>query len=184
MTLRRLSARAFIAAIVMVVAGPALVGAQTSAVGPYYAEPAWDQKLPTSTRFIVLSNWDSQAVLDRETGLVWERTPAGSISDWFVANSGCIIKTVGGRMGWQLPTIQQLASLVDPSVPAPGPRLPTGHPFIGVSAGGFWSATSQTPSGTNAWLMDFSSGSVGFNAKGTFFKQSWCVRGGQAVDPQ
>ena len=176
---------AFIAAVVMVMGGPALVRAQTSAPGPYYAEPAWDQKLPANTRFIVLSNWDSEAVLDRETGLVWERTQAGGISDWFVANARCIGRTVGGRKGWHLPTIQQLASLFDPSVPAPGPRLPAGHPFIGVSAAGYWSATSQTPGGTNAWVMDFSSGDIfGFNAKGTTFKEAWCVRGGQAVDPQ
>ena len=49
--------------------------AQTTANGPYYAMPSWDQQLPASTRFIVLSNWNSEAVLDRETGLVWERAP-------------------------------------------------------------------------------------------------------------
>ena len=47
------------------------------AVGPYYAEPAWAQKLPAATRFVVLTNWKSQAVLDKETGLVWERSPQG-----------------------------------------------------------------------------------------------------------
>ena len=30
--------------------------AQTTANGPYYATPSWDQTLPASTRFIVLSN--------------------------------------------------------------------------------------------------------------------------------
>jgi PEP-CTERM motif len=54
--------------------------AQTTAVGPYYATPAWDQTLPCSApnncpRFIVLSNMNSEAVLDRESGLVWERSP-------------------------------------------------------------------------------------------------------------
>ena len=33
--------------------------------GPYYATPSWDQKLPSDTRFIVLTNWNSEAVLDR-----------------------------------------------------------------------------------------------------------------------
>ena len=28
------------------------------AAGPYYSEPAWDQKIPTATRFLVLTNWD------------------------------------------------------------------------------------------------------------------------------
>ena len=56
-------------------------GAATAA-GPYYATPSWDQQLPASTRFVVLSNWidaahpsGGAAVLDRETGLVWEQSP-------------------------------------------------------------------------------------------------------------
>ena len=51
------------------------VNAQTVGAGPYYATPSWDQTLPSNTRFIVLSNMNSAAVLDRETGLVWERAP-------------------------------------------------------------------------------------------------------------
>src|SRR5688500_11468228 len=55
--------------------------AQTVAPGPYYATPSWDQTLACNTiatcpRFIVLSNMNSDAVLDRETGLVWERAPS------------------------------------------------------------------------------------------------------------
>jgi hypothetical protein len=30
--------------------------AETVANGPYYANPSWDQTLPSNTRFIVLSN--------------------------------------------------------------------------------------------------------------------------------
>jgi hypothetical protein len=52
--------------------------AQTVAPGPYYAMPSWDQTLPVATRFIVLSNMGSNAVLDRETGLVWERSPVAA----------------------------------------------------------------------------------------------------------
>src|SRR5438034_7075222 len=60
-------------ALVGFAANPA--GAATTAAGPYYANPSWDQTLPSSTRFIVLSNMNSEAVMDRETGLVWERSP-------------------------------------------------------------------------------------------------------------
>ena len=50
--------------------GPA--HAVTTSNGPYYATPSWDQQLQCDTtatcpRFIVLSNWSSEAVLDRET---------------------------------------------------------------------------------------------------------------------
>jgi hypothetical protein len=56
-----------------------LANAQTTAPGTYYAIPSWDQKLQRDTqatcpRFVVLSNWNNEAVLDRETGLVWERS--------------------------------------------------------------------------------------------------------------
>jgi hypothetical protein len=40
--------------------------AQSTQNGPYYANPSWDQQLPDATRFIVLLNWNSEAVLDRE----------------------------------------------------------------------------------------------------------------------
>lgn len=53
------------------------VAPSVSAVGPYYALPSWDQKIAAATRFVVLTNWSSQAVLDKETGLVWMRSPQG-----------------------------------------------------------------------------------------------------------
>src|SRR5215467_3710646 len=63
-----------------------LAHAQTTSNGPYYATPSWDQQLPVSTRFIVLANWidadhpsGGAAVLDRETGLVWEQNPEGPV---------------------------------------------------------------------------------------------------------
>src|SRR5262249_41951206 len=51
--------------------------AQTVTNGPYYASPSWDQTLACSAlancpRFVVLANMNNDAVLDRETGLVWE----------------------------------------------------------------------------------------------------------------
>jgi Protein of unknown function (DUF1566) len=119
--------------------------AQTTAPGPYYATPSWDQQLPASTRFIVLSNWGSAAVLDRETGLVWERSPSTTSGDWFAAQTRCINLEVGGRTGWRLPAIQELMSLVDRSVLSPSPVLPSGHPFINVvRANHYWSATTAT----------------------------------------
>ncbi|HKA41023.1 MAG TPA: DUF1566 domain-containing protein [Burkholderiales bacterium] len=62
-----------------------------------------------------MANWNSEAVLDRETGLVWQRSPVGH-GRWNVASSQCLLAKTGGRVGWRLPTVNELASLLDPSV--------------------------------------------------------------------
>jgi hypothetical protein len=96
------------------------------AVGPYYADPAWDQSLPVATRFVVLTNWASAAVLDKETGLVWERSPSSTTFKWqnaidptLSARRHCTALITGGRKGWRLPPTPELASLIDPSVAPP-----------------------------------------------------------------
>src|SRR5262245_35534529 len=118
--------------------------AQTTAPGPYYATPSWDQTLPASTRFIVLSNWNNEAVLDRETGLVWQRSPIGEAA-WAQASENCINARTGGRGSWRLPTINELSSLFDPTLTT-SPFLPAGHPFTGLPppfglGANFWSST-------------------------------------------
>src|SRR5882672_6754171 len=102
--------------------------AQTTANGPYYATPSWDQTLPSSTRFIVLANMNSDAVLDRETGLVWEKAPSGAARTWHDARSFCANKSTGGRKGWRLPSLPEMTSLLDPTTS--NPALPAGHPFV------------------------------------------------------
>ncbi len=164
-----------------------LTQAQTTAPGPYYATPSWDQTLPSSTRFIVLSNFNSEAVLDRETGLVWEKAPSSDFLVWSAlggagADTHCNSLSIANRKGWRLPTIQELNSLIDLSVPFPGPRLPSGHPFIGVVAD-YWSATSFAADTSLAWLLDVRDGSSTLANKSASI-HVWCVRGGQVVDPQ
>jgi hypothetical protein len=160
------------------------VKAQTTANGPYYAWPSWDQILPSSTRFIVLLNWSSAAVLDRETGLVWEKSPSTSVSTWLGAQFKCNDLAVGNRMGWRLPTLQELASLVDRSVPFPGPTLPSGHPFGTAQSSRYWSATTASFNTDVAWFVRFDAGIVDTATKDVAGLLVWCVRGGQGVDPQ
>src|SRR2546428_5249603 len=176
-----------VAAWVGFAADPA--GAATTAAGPYYANPSWDQQLPASTRFIVLSNWvdaahpsGGAAVLDRETGLVWEQSPSTSTFIWETAQFHCNNRSTGGRLGWQLPTVQQLASLVDPNV-SPGPTLPSGHPFPTVQSSFYWSATTFASDSSFALGVLFSAVRVFFDVKTTPYF-AWCVRGGQGVDAQ
>ena len=55
------------------------------------------------------------AVLDRETGLVWElNTDVNVTHTWDGAVMHCYGATIGGRKGWRLPTISELMTLVEP----------------------------------------------------------------------
>ena len=177
--------------LVMVAFATSPAEAQTTAPGPYYATPSWDQTLACTTlatcpRFIVLSNMSSAAVLDRETGLAWERSPYTNITTWMTAQMYCNNLTVGNRKGWRLPTLQELASLVDGD-PAniSSPRLPPGHPFSNVQSSTYWSATTDHGADNLAWVVNFSNGDVdNHGAKVLVTHRVWCVRGGQGVDPQ
>ncbi|MFN0316803.1 MAG: DUF1566 domain-containing protein [Burkholderiales bacterium] len=153
-----------------------------SAVGPYYAMPAWDQTLPAATRFIVLTNMASQAVLDRETGLVWEQSPGTTGRTWQDAQEHCMDKTVGDRDGWRLPTVQEQKSLVDRN--QRNPSLPAAHPFIGVQPSSYWSATSYALNSNSAWTVSFFAGGAFIVPKSLNSVPVWCVRGGQGVNPQ
>lgn len=145
--------------------------------GPYYATPSWDQKLPAATRFVVLTDWNSEAVLDRETGLVWERAPSGITELWATAFTNCLNKVVGGRAGWRLPTVVELRSVQDLTLPAP---LVPSTVFTGVQSANYWSVTSQAATPTAAWLVFFGNGFVG-NFNKTTPALTWCVRGGGAT---
>ena len=139
----------------------------------------WDKVLPSTSRFTVLTSFGGAAVRDNETGLVWEQSPATSIDNWFGARGACAAKNVGGRIGWRLPSLPELSSLVDPSVPSPGPTLPGGHPFSDVVADTYWSGS--TVLGTNAWEVSFFDGLVRSPLQ-TNMNRAWCVRGGLNTD--
>jgi hypothetical protein len=141
----------------------------------------WDKVLPAAERFIVLKAFTSDAVLDKNTGLVWEKSPQMADAKWDVARFTCINKTVGGQKGWRLPSIPELTSLIDPSVTPPGPTLPPGHPFVNVQSANYWSATTIAESPTAAWMVFFNAGAV-LNTNRNIKSQVWCVRGPMNAD--
>jgi len=163
--------------------------------------PSWHQQLdasngnPTtgcgSDRFqcVLLQgiwpSWDWVGVLDKETGLVWQRQPRTATMTWDNASRiggslSCGVQEIGGRFGWRLPTAEELASLLYDS-PAE-PNLPAGHPFVGVSVTNhYWSSTSYTD--TSAVLVRFfgSSPQTAVAPKADLHL-AWCVRGGYGYD--
>jgi hypothetical protein len=100
---------------------------------------------------------------------------------WNTARFHCTRRTTGGRKGWRLPSMPELASLIDPSVPLPGPTLPPGHPFTNVQSASYWSATTNAEDPTDAWGVIFFVGDVLSGSKASSI-HAWCVRGGNNAD--
>ena len=141
----------------------------------------WDQALPVGQRFVILPAFNSDAVLDKETGLVWEKSPQTKAIGASSARSGCVNKAVGGRKGWRLPSVSELASLVDPSMGPPGPTLPQGHPFQAVQAANYWSGSAFAENPAQMWGVNFQNGGAAGVSK-SFEQRVWCVRGGMSAD--
>ena len=165
-----------------------LMVAHLALAGP----PSWDDQINMPSRFKVLKEFNDAAVLDKETGLVWEQSPDTGERTWVNALAHCYTREVGGRrgdrgdliiggrrLGWRLPTIEELASLIDPT--QSNPALPSGHPFSNVQSSLYWSATSNASSTSNAWGVYLSGSGVTNDGK-TVALHVWCVRGGQGID--
>jgi hypothetical protein len=127
--------------------------------------------------------WGDAAVRDNETGLVWDRNPDTGGRNWVGAINHCAGREVGGRKGFQLPMLEQLASLVD-STGTTALRLPDNHPFQSVQAFGYWSATTSAINPLIARRVEFSGGLVLASDKVATQSLAWCVRGGQTYDGQ
>jgi hypothetical protein len=203
-----LNFRLLLTGIIVIVASPNVASA-TTAAGPYYAMPAWDQKLQCDTtacpRFTVLSDWlglipspvhlgiprkktGSVAFLDQETGLVWELEPSTDMYTWEEAQQHCNQLTKGGRMGWRVPSVQELGSLVDPTLrDSHHLALPAGRPFLLINTiAASWSTTVYAPDpGHIAWY-----GALGGQGPGGGFRSMttpmnvMCVRGGTGSPAQ
>ncbi len=155
--------------------------------------PSWHQILsPTdgdgegcnSTRFICVLN--SEAVLDHETGLVWERSAGDAFAQWAAAVEACVQDTIGGRRGWRLPTADELLSLAIPFAPEPLDLPPANSPFIGFEGNGsqrYWTSTSSTQDPAFVFVVDPVIGFASTHPKiGSVdhAERVVCVRGGQS----
>jgi hypothetical protein len=138
--------------------------------------PTWTQKLQCDTtacpRFEIVM--DGAAVLDKETGLVWERSPWNYQGDWWTAQWQCWASSTGGRKGWRLPTISELESLIDYCDNWPW-FLSCGHPFLNLQSN-YWSATTWFYDSNRAICFSPNVGSG--SCTKTIEIWNWCVRGG------
>jgi hypothetical protein len=196
--LSTMKANAIYAATVLAIAilfgAPTIASAQKIPKNAQSGLDAWDVIIPDGAkRFVVLEDFDFDAVLDRETGLVWEKEPSPGGRSWQDAQAHCTLLFKGGRGGWRLPTIQELTSLK--TTPSFNPPLPADHPFV-FERTDYWSATSsateRTPGFPGAWV--FSPGGDGAinvdekddpnGVRDGNIEGAWCVRFRQGVNPQ
>jgi hypothetical protein len=145
------------------------------------------QEDPARERFELVL--EGTAVRDKETGVVWEQSPDPTTRTWENAVKHCESLELAGRKQWRLPTIDELASLVDASVLG-SPKLPSGHPFdtncrLGgcVQSSFYWSGTPCADNAAHAWLACFCNGSVTRSDK-SYDNHVWCaqVENGHGAD--
>jgi hypothetical protein len=111
-------------------------------------------------------------VHDHLTNLFWCRHAdlTGEPVDWQQALEGVARwgrRRERDKICWRLPTINELASLVDCA--ACLPALPAGHPFAGVQAS-YWTATTSFFETDWAWVLYLDKGACGVGHKpGTTF---------------
>jgi hypothetical protein len=130
-------------------------------------------------------------VLDKETGLVWERCPELSEVPWGSACYKCGELFKGKRAGWRLAALEELQTLFYPAAEDSEVGLPRNHPFIGVSIDQlFWTKSTDPLHWQAAVTFQFlglegslSPLSILSAAKHiSITHDAWCVRGGPGHD--
>lgn len=151
---------------------------------------SWNRELSSSggdacntQRFTCV--FGGSAVLDNETGLVWERGMNVSAPTFTQAIDNCHNFTiVSDRKGWRLPAAHELASLIDTT--GTPYKLPAGHPFLNIEFVSVselhWTSTSDPANAANALTVTFGTGTVAPHTKGgtppDFMERVICVRSG------
>ena len=149
-------------------------------------------------RFQILANFNNEAVLDRETGLIWERTLSSEFPDpqtnWVVNCS--VDRHTGGKYGWRLPTVAELSSLLKPPGAGEGgnahPPNPAFFNYDPDASRKYWSATSAGYDPDHAMFLQIFlvDGDDGTSRPGviisgeskTMANYAWCVRGGGNIN--
>jgi hypothetical protein len=132
------------------------------------ADPNWNQwPLPNSQVDVAAGAPNLQSytdngdgtVTDNVTGLMWQQAVPATENAWADALAYCQTLTLAGHSDWRLPSVIELASIVDY-----GRKNPSIDPtyFPSTPADWFWSSSPLAGSSSSAspivWLVDFYNG--------------------------
>jgi hypothetical protein len=124
-------------------------------------------------------------VTDKKTGLMWQKEDDGNTYNWYVAagvhdtnynpttKSVCGKLTLAGYSDWRLPSNTELRSIVDSSIPEPGPTIDEAY-FPRTKSSVYWSSTQDSA----AYGTVFRSGNIFIGWRGNLWYIR-CVRGGK-----
>ncbi len=122
---------------------------------------------------------------DNYTGLIWQRDGnASGALGWDQAVTYCAGLSLGGHDDWRLPSVRELATLVDENLVAPSiNRTMFSNTHYGArSENWYWASHRQRGSSTASWGLNFDDGFTGFNAGASGAWNYWttgyakCVR--------
>jgi Protein of unknown function (DUF1566) len=114
---------------------------------------------------------NGQEVTDNQTGLTWRRCVEGMTWDGTTCSGTALtftyedaLQRVQSEAGsnstaWRLPSIKELASIVNGNRPYPGPTIDTTY-FPATPPGPFWSASPNASNSSFIWVVYFRDGKV------------------------
>jgi len=122
-------------------------------------------------------------VRDNYTGLVWQQDFSAATMAWTDAAGYCASSTIGGHT-WRVPSLRELATLVDEAqvAPAINRTMFPSTKYGSKSNNWYWASHRAAGNATAAWAINFDDGFTGFNAGASgawnYFTGAWvkCVR--------
>jgi len=137
-------------------------------------EDADDAELGRSTSSATEERYydnEDGTISDANTWVLWQQDVGPEALSFEHASNYCAWLPLRGQ-GWRLPTLGELKAVVDSRF---DPTIDTGS-FPNTPAEQFWSSSPLAGSSSFVWNVDFATGKVRADTKGSLFRVR-CVRG-------
>lgn len=164
-------------------AGTAGVGGAGGESSDSRAWAEWPMPNPVDTALPHPQSYDvatAGVVVDRVTGLIWQRVAASDLLLWRDADAACANLTFGGRDDWRLPSLIELVSIVDFGRTTPAVDVAA---FSDRAGGNFWTSSPFAGSTEEALYVAFSTGFSYHGHRAALSLQARCVRGPDRAAP-